>query len=195
MLAISPGGANVGFLSAASRTRMTHNAPAGAPDGASACTIGEWDQHLFNEGTHQRFWHIFGAQVSDAGTHFAVWAPNARSVSLVGNCNGWRETATPMTPVGSTGIWEVFVAGVGEGSRYKYRIVDRHGRREVANFLVSNALYWLEGYHVDGLRVDAVASMLYLDYSRKDGEWIPNRHGGRENLEAIDVLQRANRLV
>jgi 1,4-alpha-glucan branching enzyme len=69
------------------------------------------------------------------------------------------------------------------------------GRREVANFLCANALYWLEEYHVDGLRVDAVASMLYLDYSRAEGEWLPNRHGGRENLEAIDFLQRVNRLV
>jgi 1,4-alpha-glucan branching enzyme len=71
-------------------------------------------------------------------------------------------------------------------------LIYNFGRREVANFLRSNALFWLNRYHVDGLRVDAVASMLYLDYSRAPGEWAPNVHGGRENLEAVDFLQEMN---
>jgi len=74
-------------------------------------------------------------------------------------------------------------------------LIFNYGRREVCNFLLSNSLYWMEEFHVDGLRVDAVASMLYLDYSRKEGQWIPNMFGGRENLEAIDFIKRMNELV
>ncbi|MEM7724591.1 MAG: 1,4-alpha-glucan branching protein GlgB [Pseudomonadota bacterium] len=345
--------------------------------------LGEMDEYLLGEGTHQRLWQALGAHVIThegvKGTHFAVWAPNAGRVAVLGPFNHWDGRRHGMRRRGATGVWEIFLPAVGEGSPYKFQITgpdgevqplkadpvgfgaehppatasivreiagygwhdgawmqgragnngrtapisiyevhlgswrrradegnrplsyreaatelvdyvvdmgfthielmpvsefpfdgswgyqpvglfaptirhgpphefrdlvdaahqrgigvildwvpghfptDAHGlglfdgtalyehadpkegyhqdwntlifnygRAEVANYLVSNALYWLEEFHIDGLRVDAVASMLYRDYSRKDGEWIPNKYGGRENLEAIAMLQRMN---
>src|SRR5690606_31535160 len=74
-------------------------------------------------------------------------------------------------------------------------LIYNYGRTEVTNFLIANGLFWLDQYHVDALRVDAVASMLYLDYSREPGDWVPNRFGGNENLEAIEFLKRLNELA
>jgi 1,4-alpha-glucan branching enzyme len=334
-------------------------------------TLGELDLHLIQEGRHERLWTVLGARARDGGVAFAVWAPSARGVRVVGDFTGWGpHDGWPMRSLGGSGVWELFVPDATTGHRYKYRIlggdgvwrekadplatytetppatasvvyqshydwkdaewlaqragraahrepmsvyevhlgswrpglsyveladqlaeyvvelgfthveflpvmehpfggswgyqvtgyyaptarfgdpdgfrylVDRlhqagigvildwvpahfprdewalgrfdgtplyehadprrgehpdwgtyifdYGRAEVRNFLVANALYWFEEFHADGLRVDAVASMLYVDYSREEGQWEPNRYGGRENLEAIAFLQETN---
>jgi 1,4-alpha-glucan branching enzyme len=338
----------------------------------------EHDIYLFREGTHTRLHGKLGCRLDPDGAHFAVWAPNAQAVSVIGEFNGWDPGAHPMDARwDSSGIWERFVPGVRAGAAYKFRINPRsgggfdkadpfaffaqtppqtasrawsldygwgdaewmagraarnglaapmsvyevhpgswrrrdgrwltyrelaheladyctatgfthvelmpisehpfygswgyqctgffaptarygtpqdlkylvdhlhqrgigvlldwvpshfpddphglsrfdgtglyehvdprqgyhpdwhssifnYGRHEVRAFLLSSAHYWLDEYHFDGLRVDAVASMLYLDYGRREGEWIPNRHGGRENLEAIEFLRMLNESV
>ena len=344
--------------------------------------ISDFDRHLFNAGEHWKIYEKLGSHLRDVdghvGVNFAVWAPNAQSVQVIGDFNHWDGRSHCMQKQIPSGIWELFVPQIGAGQKYKYRIrmldgqvvdktdpygvfaelpprtasivtslddyqwkddqwmdrrkaenqlekpmsvyevhlgswrkcktgvhgwmnyreiahqlvqyckemgfthlellpVSEHpftgswgyqtvgyfsvtsrygtpedfmyfvdhchqnnigviidwvpahfpkdshglrqfdgsalyehadprqgehpdwgtmifnfGRNEVRNFLIANALFWLEKYHIDGLRVDAVASMLYLDYSRKEGEWVPNVYGGRENLEAIHLLREFN---
>jgi len=335
------------------------------------------DLHLFNEGTHHRLYRKLGAHVVDGGTRFAVWAPNARTVSVIGDWNGWTPGRDELHPRQSSGIWEAVVKNIGHGARYKYAIVgpdghkrdkadpfaaraehppatasmvwechhewgdhawmktrkdriahrapvsiyelhlgswrrdhndvlgyrelgerlaehvgnlgfthvelmpimehpfygswgyqvtgffapttrygapddlmamidglhqkgigviidwvpahfptDAHGlgvfdgthlyehadprrgfhpdwtsfifnygRHEVRSFLISSAISWLDRYHIDGLRVDGVASMLYKDYSRKPGEWVPNEDGSNHDRDAIAFLQEMNKAV
>jgi 1,4-alpha-glucan branching enzyme len=335
--------------------------------------LGELDLHLAGEGRHERIYERLGAHVLEEGVSFAVWAPNARAVSVVGDWNRWDGRANPLELVGSSGIWAAVVPDASEGDGYKYEVhgadgqlrlkadpfafyaevppktaskiyksryewsdsawVERRhdsqplqeplsiyevhaeswrlglgwkelaeqlvsyadelgfthvefmpvmhhpfsgswgyqvtgfyapvstmgepdefralvdalhaagigvildwvpahfprdefalgrfdgtalyehedprrgshpdwgtlvfnlGRNEVRNFLLANALYWVREFHADGLRVDAVASMLYLDYSRKPGEWVPNAFGGREDLEAVSFLRELNEVL
>jgi 1,4-alpha-glucan branching enzyme len=342
--------------------------------------LGNIDVHLLGEGTHYRAYEKLGAHPTAEGCWFAVWAPNALKVSVIGEFNSWKAGVHPMHPREGSGDWEAFIPGVGPGMAYKYAIASRYGdyqvekadpyafaaeptprtasvvadlsayewndsewlehrsginsvgapisiyevhlgswmrgeenrwltyrelapkladyvhelgfthvellpvaehpfdgswgyqvtgyyaptsrfgspldfmalvdllhqrgigvildwvpahfptdghalgyfdgthlyehadprqgfhpdwdtfifnfgRPQVANFLIANALFWLDKYHIDGLRVDAVASMLYRDYSRKPGEWVPNAQGGRENFEAIALLKRVNEQV
>lgn len=345
----------------------------------------DFDLHLFNEGNHHKIYEKLGAHVRNIngidGTLFSVWAPCARRVSVVGNFNQWDGRRHQMRCLGCSGIWEIFIPGIGQNEVYKFEIktfnneiyvksdpyafyaelrpntasivynldsyrwndgtwmkerdssnifqkpisiyevhlgswgrvpeedhrfltyrelaerlvnyvkemgythiellpvaehpfdgswgyqitgyysvtsrygnpedfmyfIDKchqngigvimdwvpahfpkdahglarfdgtalyehehskqgehpdwgthifnYGRHEVRNFLISNAMFWMEKYHIDGLRVDAVASMLYLDYAKKEGEWIPNKWGGKENVEAIDFMRQLNSTV
>ncbi|MGH3129446.1 MAG: 1,4-alpha-glucan branching protein GlgB, partial [Gaiellaceae bacterium] len=341
--------------------------------------IGDLDLHLAGEGRHERLYERLGAHVGETGVNFAVWAPNARSVSVVGDFNGWDGRAHPLRSLGSSGIWEALVEEAEPGHRYKFELHDRDGhlhlradpfafaaelppqtasvvfrseyewndeewierrrsaealdspmstyevhlgswrrtlegnrpltyreladeladyahdlgfthvellpvmhhpfsgswgyqvtgyfapvstlgspddfrafvdtlharglgvildwvpahfprdefalarfdgtalyehedprrgahpdwgtlvfnlgRNEVRNFLLANALFWLREFHADGLRVDAVASMLYLDYSREPGQWLPNAFGGNEDLDAVQFLKDLNELI
>ena len=91
-------------------------------------SLGELDLHLIGEGRHERLWDVLGAHVKPGGVAFAVWAPSARGVRVVGDCTGWAaQDGWPMRSLGGSGVWELFVPGVSVGERYKYRILGRDG--------------------------------------------------------------------
>jgi 1,4-alpha-glucan branching enzyme len=185
--------------------------------------LGEIDEYLIGEGTHRRLWTALGAHFLPLSEHpfrrvlglsagrplraddpprsAARVSRSGRSRAREGHRHPARLGARPFPdrrarprPLRRHGALRARRSARGLHPDWN-TLIFNYGRTEVSNYLVSNALYWLEEYHVDGLRVDAVASMLYRDYSRKEGEWIPNVHGGRENLEAIAMLQRMNTTV
>ena len=138
----------------------------------------EQDYYLFNEGTHLDLAAKLGSHPATAdgvdGTIFAVWAPNAEAVSVVGDFNGWRRSAHPLQPRGSSGIWEGFVPGVGRGARYKYHVVSRH-----AGYRADKADPF--AFH-DEVPPHTASIVWPLDYEWGDGEWMASRHG-RNALE------------
>ena len=139
------------------------------------------DQPLWHAGGFRRVWSmpVTAKELASCSIGCPATFPTILTDSAISTAPHF--TNTPTRCRAATSDWGTLI--------YNY------GRTEVANFLVANALFWLDRYGVDGLRVDAVASMLYLDYSRPEGGWIPNKHGGRENLEAIEFMRRFNREV
>src|SRR5690606_38843267 len=130
-------------------------------------TLGDLDLHLISEGRHERLWTALGAQVRDGGTGFAVWAPNARGVRVVGDFTGWGpHDGWPMRSLGHSGVWEIFVPGVGPGQRYKYRILGRDG-------------VWREKADPMARRTEpppATASVVHRStYRWRDGDWLARR--------------------
>jgi 1,4-alpha-glucan branching enzyme len=132
--------------------------------------IGEIDLHLFNEGSHLELWRKMGAQrihEGADGTHFAVWAPNARYVSVIGDFNGWEKGSHPMTVRGNSGIWEIFVPGVRKGVHYKYHVASAsHG------YAADKADPF--AFHAE--TPPGTASIVWdLDYAWGDAEWMDRR--------------------
>ena len=129
--------------------------------------ISDQDIYFFREGSHQRLWEVLGAHLTPEGCHFAVWAPNARDVSVVGDWNNWDGRVNPMQPRGDSGVWELFVAGVKENAHYKFELHDQHGHLHVKSDPM--AVY---GQH------DSATASLTFDLKRyqwSDGEWMQRR--------------------
>ena len=157
-------------------SRASSPATAVAAEGRrSRSPVTDHDVYLFREGTHCTLYEKLGCQLTAEGAHFAVWAPNADGVSVIGDFNGWDAEATPMAPRhDSSGIWEAFVPGVTAGAGYKYRIRTRdgHGLDKADPF----------AFHAQ-VPPDTASRAWALDYQWSDGEWMANR-SARNGLAA-----------
>ena len=136
-----------------------------------ATLLSDWDYHLFNEGSHHRLWDKLGSHPIErdglVGTMFAVWAPNARSVSVVGDWNGWSPQSNPLESRGASGIWERFIPGVHKGMKYKYHIVSQHAGYEVEK---------ADPVGIHHETPPRTASIVWdLDYEWSDPEWMRSR--------------------
>lgn len=151
-------------------------------------TLGELDLHLVGEGRHERLWRVLGAHVRTfegpagevTGTAFAVWAPNARGIRMVGDFNHWDGRGHPMRSLGSSGVWELFVPDVGDGDRYKYAVLGADGSwRDKADPMAMAAE-----------KPPATASVVYTSrYTWGDGDWIAARAAGARHAEPVSTYE------
>ncbi len=168
------------------RLRMTRGADTWEEHDAYAFgpILGEIDEYLLGEGTHGRLWHVLGAHVvthEDApGTHFAVWAPNARRVSVVGDFNDWDGRRHVMRRRGSTGVWEIFVPGPGDGTRYKYEVLDTHG-----NLLPLKADPVGFGSEVSPATASVIRDL--TRYGWNDAAWMESRGAAQQSDRPISI--------
>ncbi|MDN5569195.1 MAG: 1,4-alpha-glucan branching enzyme, partial [Paracoccus sp. (in: a-proteobacteria)] len=145
--------------------------------------LGDMDLHLLGEGTHRRLWQALGAHMmtheGTPGTHFAVWAPNAQRVSVVGQFNGWDGRRHPMRRLGGSGIWEIFLPDLGEGTLYKYEIVDLHGA----------VLQKADPIGFGSQHPPEKASVVrdIAGFGWKDGEWMSARAAAQDRTAPISV--------
>jgi len=147
--------------------------------GANTTLLSSEDLHLFNEGTHSRIYEKLGAHLTtvdgEAGTRFAVWAPNAREISMVGSFNGWNPRSHILQTRGASGIWEGFIPNIGKGTLYKFHIVSNQN-----GYVVDKA----DPFGVLHEEPPRTASVVWdLDYQWSDAEWLKGR-GGRNSLRA-----------
>ena len=141
----------------------------------------DWDLHLFNEGTHHKLWEKLGSHLVNGGVMFGVWAPNAASVSVVGDFNGWNTEANPLHARGDSGIWEGFIPGLERGTTYKYHIVARH-----SGYRVNKA----DPMAVHQETPPATASKVWdLTYEWNDSEWMKSRHARNSYTAPMSIYE------